>query len=135
MTISNSILGSMMKTKMGWLGERQRVLAQNIANADTPAYRAQDLQPLDFKRHLAGDFIKVRMVQTSDAHVQSPYQDNDDFRSMRSRRNYETAPMRNNVILEEQMMKLNSTSADFQLATTTYQQFKQLYSTAIRSGG
>ena len=27
-----------MKQKLGWLNQRQRVIAENIANADTPKY-------------------------------------------------------------------------------------------------
>ena len=36
-------------SKMGWLSERQTVLAQNIANADTPGYKAKDLKGLIFQ--------------------------------------------------------------------------------------
>ena len=32
---------------MAWLDRRQGVLAQNIANADTPGYRPQDLKAFD----------------------------------------------------------------------------------------
>ena len=39
-------------SKMGWLSERQTVLAQNIANADTPGYKAKDLKVPDFSSML-----------------------------------------------------------------------------------
>ena len=39
---------SKLATRMAWLGRRQQVLAQNIANADTPNYKPMDLKPLDF---------------------------------------------------------------------------------------
>jgi flagellar basal-body rod protein FlgB len=33
--------------RLEYIDQRQRALAQNIANADTPAYRPQDLKPFD----------------------------------------------------------------------------------------
>ena len=40
----------MLRTRMQWHQERQRLLAENVANADTPNYRPRDLAPLDFDR-------------------------------------------------------------------------------------
>ena len=37
-----------VKKRLNWLGQRQEVLAQNIANADTPDYRSADLKPYNF---------------------------------------------------------------------------------------
>lgn len=39
---------TMMTARMAWLGQRQQVLAQNIANAGTPGYTPLDVKPLDF---------------------------------------------------------------------------------------
>ena len=39
---------SMLQQRMTWLSQRQNVLSQNVANADTPGYAAHDLKPLDF---------------------------------------------------------------------------------------
>ena len=45
---------SQIKGRLSWLDERQRVIAQNVANADTPGYASRDLnQPTDFARALA----------------------------------------------------------------------------------
>jgi flagellar basal-body rod protein FlgB len=33
---------SMLRTRMEWAQERQRLLAENIANPDTPTFRARD---------------------------------------------------------------------------------------------
>ncbi|MHA1152522.1 MAG: flagellar basal body protein, partial [Alphaproteobacteria bacterium] len=37
---------------MEWLSQRQKVLADNIANADTPNYQPRDLNPSEFQRIL-----------------------------------------------------------------------------------
>src|ERR1700722_2819525 len=48
MNLPDIPLLSMLKTRMSWLNERQDVLSQNVANADTPGYVAHDLKPVDF---------------------------------------------------------------------------------------
>ncbi len=49
---------SMLKTRMTWLNQRQDVLSQNVANADTPGYAAHDLKPVDFSQELLRDTAK-----------------------------------------------------------------------------
>ena len=39
MPITDLPLLSMLRTRMQWQQERQRLLAENVANADTPNYR------------------------------------------------------------------------------------------------
>jgi len=52
MPISDIPILSMLRTRMQRHQERQRLLAENVANADTPNYRAHDLAPPDFDRVL-----------------------------------------------------------------------------------
>ena len=53
MDITEIPLFAMLKSRMGYLTERQRVIAQNVANADTPNYLPQDLKPYSFQSHMA----------------------------------------------------------------------------------
>ena len=46
MPISDLPILSMLRTKMQWHQERQRLLAENVANADTPSFRPRDLTPV-----------------------------------------------------------------------------------------
>ena len=43
MSITDISLLSMLRTKMQWHQERQKLLSENVANADTPKYRPRDL--------------------------------------------------------------------------------------------
>jgi len=45
MQLNNLTLFRQMEQKMHWLSTRQSVLAENVANADTPAYTPRDLKP------------------------------------------------------------------------------------------
>ena len=49
MNLPDVPLLSMLRERMTWLNQRQDVLSQNVANADTPGYVARDLKPLDFE--------------------------------------------------------------------------------------
>ena len=53
MPISDVPILSMLRTKMQWHQERQRLLAENVANADTANFRPRDLTPLEFKQTAA----------------------------------------------------------------------------------
>ena len=48
MNLPDVPLISMLRERMSWLHQRQDVLSQNVANADTPSFVARDLKPLDF---------------------------------------------------------------------------------------
>src|SRR5487761_1715476 len=59
MDLSQVPLFAALSKRMAWLTERQTVLAQNVANADTPGYVAQDLPEPDFRKYLARSTAKV----------------------------------------------------------------------------
>src|SRR5580658_6985331 len=67
MPISDIPILSMLRTRMQWHQERQRVLAENVANADTPGYRARDLTPPNFERMLQS--ASVALATTDPAHI------------------------------------------------------------------
>ena len=50
MAITDLPLFSMLRTRMQWHQERQRLLAENVSNSDTQGYRPRDLTPLQFDR-------------------------------------------------------------------------------------
>jgi flagellar basal-body rod protein FlgB len=48
MAIPDLPILSMLRTRMQWHQQRQRVLAENVAHADTPRYKGRDLAPPNF---------------------------------------------------------------------------------------
>ena len=69
MDFSKLSLFSAMTRRMAWLGQRQEVLAQNIANADTPGYAAQDLKEPTFRALLSGTNSRLAMAATAPGHI------------------------------------------------------------------
>jgi flagellar basal-body rod protein FlgB len=111
---------------MGWLSQRQSILTQNIANADTPDYRPKDLREADFARlakGFAGRPTRIAVDRTDPAHVagQPGARIGLDGRDQRSP--YEVAPAGNAVVLEEQAEMAARTALDYQLATNVYKKY------------
>lgn len=120
---------SALTKRMEWLNQRQKVLAQNIANSDTPKYKARDLKPVDFADTL-GQFKRLRLAQTAPEH-KSELQGGGDFRVEKSRRTYEESPSENNVVVEEQMLKVADTRIAYETMTTLYRKHIDMIRTAL----
>ncbi len=113
MTMNNISLFQAMGAKLNYLDQRQKVIAQNIANADTPNYRPKDLTDVDFG-HVLTKVTKdksIRMNSTQSGHMPSHNQI-PDARNIKQKTTYEVAPAENAVVLEEQMLKSNQISID-----------------------
>ena len=68
MAIPDLPILSMLRTRMQWHQERQRVLAENVANAETPRYRARDLAPPNFASTLQR--VSISMARTDPGHIE-----------------------------------------------------------------
>jgi flagellar basal-body rod protein FlgB len=127
------VFGAITK-RMNWLQQRQRVLAQNIANANTPGYRPRDLKELDFKdvlRRSSG----MKMTATNPQHIaaKSPSQ-LERFGTRMQKDTYEASPDGNAVVLEEQMLKVTENRMDYELMTNLYRKHINMLRTAMGRG-
>lgn len=127
MSIGDLPIFSMMKQRLNWLTERQQVLAQNVANANTPGYEARDLKELDFGAMVETTGTRIAPVATNSGHIGSPVSGagNAAFGKARGGEtvkaaNFETSPSGNSVTLEDQMVKVAQTQMDYQEITTLY---------------
>ena len=105
---------------MGWLARRQEVLAQNIANADTPLYKPNDLKPMDFQAYLSGKPNRIPLATTNPRHIAGTRDAMSPFAAQQNQAPYETAPDGNAVVLEEQMGKVSETQLQHSLSTELY---------------
>ena len=134
MDLSGITLFGASAARLSWLNQRQSVLAQNVANSDTPDYMPNDLKPLNFRTALRDQSPGIGIRQTDDAHVASA-KPNLSHRVDREREPYEVALAGNAVILEEQMMKINETAMDQRLATDIYRKYIGMVRIALGVGG
>ena len=150
MPISGIPIFSMLRTKMQWHQERQKILAENVSNADTPRFKPRDLAPLKFESNTmrpagvaaAGGTAAgaattggtttggVTLVRTDPGHIAAAGEGPPRFRSDRNGR-YEVRPAGNAVNLEDEMLKVAANQMDYQTATTLYGRSLGLIKTAI----
>jgi flagellar basal-body rod protein FlgB len=126
---------SMLKTRMTWLNQRQDVLTQNVANADTPNYVAHDLKPVDFGRALrqatGPSEAASRLIVTDPRHIAlKTSARNGGFEDVEVRES-QAGPNGNSVSLEQEMIKVSDTQAEFQAATNLYSKAMSMMRTAI----
>jgi flagellar basal-body rod protein FlgB len=134
--------------KMSWHEDRQRVLATNIANANTPGYKPQDLTALKFKDLLSTSASTIPLGNGGAAPVVSALQlaspnadgsaesrtsvNGDNSKEQNEKKPYEVKPDGNAVILEEQLVKMNQNFADHRLASNLYQKNINMLEEAVK---
>lgn len=134
MGIANLPVLSALSQKMRWHQERQGVLAQNVANADTPGYSARDLKAFSFQEQLARTAAPIATATTNPAHFSVSPQGMGPF-PIEHPSGFETTPDASNVGLEGQMMKVAQNQMDYQAATTLYSRSVRILKTALGRTG
>ncbi len=134
MDLTDLTIFSMMSKRMTWLAKRQQVLAQNIANSDTPKYRPSDLKGQNFGSFLRPTMPRQAMRTTSSGHIEAPRRP-PRFRAEKSTDTYETTPSGNAVVIEEQLMKVAETQGGYRLATNLYRKHLKMLKSAIGGQG
>lgn len=121
------------------LGDRQKVIAGNIANADTPGFKARTLAEPDFARLLDGSgpgSVRGPAVQATEAMVRLGHERRSGARPTLDRSVSETKPDGNNVTLEQQLLAMGQVQADYAILSSLYRKQLGLIRSALggRSG-
>jgi flagellar basal-body rod protein FlgB len=131
MEITDLPLFSQLKQRMTWLNQRQDLLSQNVANADTPKYIARDLKPLDFDQMLGGPGGSGTAMTTTNArHIALSATRSGKFEDHETP-DQQFNPNGNAVALEVEMIKVSDTQAQFQAAANLYAKAMIMMKTAI----
>ncbi|VAV95466.1 hypothetical protein MNBD_ALPHA06-1457 [hydrothermal vent metagenome] len=133
---------SVLRGTMGLLTQRQKLLAENIANADTPGFTPRDVDEKGFQKALhsamrkgrktaitmqaseAGHFTSSRAGQTGETPVK-----------LLKRPGSETTMNGNSVVLEEEVAKLAQTRMRYETAIGLYQKSLSLLRLGLKSPG
>ena len=135
MSISDLPVLSALRTRMQWHQERQRVLAENVANSDTPNFKPRDLIEPKFDAagaNAAGSMGSLAMMRTSGSHI-APAGADQSFAENR-KVGFETRPAGNAVNLEDEMLKVSANQMDYAAVTSLYSKSLHLLKTAIGKG-
>ena len=127
MAIADIGIFSMLRTRMQWHQERQKVLADNVANADTPNFRPRDLAELKFDSF--GPKVPGAPLARTNLSHQAAAEGESSF--ARTDSGFAIRPAGNAVTLEDEMMKVANNQMDFQMATQLYTHGLSLIKTAV----
>lgn len=123
---------SAVKKRLDWLTQRQEILAQNIANADTPEYAAKDLKPFQFRDLIRRETAQLNLTTTGDSHLGGARKRIRDFQEVEVRKPFETSPNGNSVVVEEQIGKVGETESYHRLTTELYRKQMEMFQIAGR---
>ncbi len=126
MDAGQSDLLSLAATRLQWLDDRQRVLARNIANSDTPGYVPRDEQP--FSTTMANQVSAP--VQTNPMHLSGTLDTSSTVVTRPTQRSIDG----NAVQVDEQLTKVADTDTQQRLVTSLYSKYMSMYSTALGKG-
>ncbi|XBQ15325.1 MAG: flagellar basal body protein [Oceanicaulis sp.] len=130
---------SVLNTLRGALGfhnARQRVIAENVANANTPGFVPSDISKSQFERVLeSGGSQAGRMKTTDPRHYGGGTSGAAAAYSPERRPDSETTVNGNAVVVEEQMVRANENRMRFETALSLYQKSLNMIRLAARPPG
>jgi flagellar basal-body rod protein FlgB len=110
-----------------WLSVRQSVLAQNIANVNTPGFKALDVQPFEAVLNATG----IEMRKTQETHL-SPTSGAGSDADTEEAAKWQVVHSGNSVSLEEQMLKAGEVAGNYARNTSVMKTFHRLLLAASR---
>ena len=142
MNLAEIPLFAMLRGRLGYLNEQQKVVAQNIANADTARYTPQDLKAFSFDAHVQQAQGQqgggpAMMAATQAGHMAPPGQKTGLGAAYKAKKtpDSETTMNGNSVVLEEEMLKMSDARMNYDAAITFYQKSLNLLRMASRAPG
>jgi flagellar basal-body rod protein FlgB len=123
---TNLSLLNLADRRLAWLDQRQAVLAQNIANADTPGWVPRDLPP--FASSLATQ-TGISMARTQPGDL--PGTADDDILSGVTITPTARSQDGNAVALDQQLAEVADSQTDQKLVTSIYQTYLGMFNTAL----
>ena len=125
--MSSIYLFELGSQKAQWLSTRKTAIAANIANANTPGYRAVDIQP--FSAVL--DSSPIELATTDPAHLSLPQSEAGALREVDVDPAEQTLSG-NTVNLEQQMINLGDVNRGYTMDSDIRRVFHQLLLSALK---
>ena len=129
---------STLKDRLSYLNQRQKLIAQNVANSDTPGFAPQDLKPFTVSSQTSQaplQMAPVGVAMTDPAHIAGMPTAPATPWNPQAAPDSETRVDGNQVVLEEEMMKMNDARMNFDAAIGFYEKSMGMIQTALRTPG
>jgi flagellar basal-body rod protein FlgB len=125
--VSQPYVFQLASQRTQWLSARETLIAGNVANVNTPGYRATDLQP--FSAVL--DSTNVTMATTNPMHLTPTQQELTAARVVDSDSPDETLSG-NSVQLEQEMIKLGDVNREYSMSSNIKRALHQMMMSALK---
>ena len=135
MDLKSIPLFTVLTKRMSWLAKRQSILAQNVANVDTPGYKPLDLRARDFRSLARSAAGRMKLRTTNAGHLSAAGVRAGDRSTVVKSPTTEATITGNEVVLEDEMIKVGQTRMEYELATTLYRRNINILRMAIRRRG
>jgi flagellar basal-body rod protein FlgB len=137
MDLADIPLFAMLRGRLSYLNQRQQVIAENVANANTPGYAPHDLKPFSFQAQVQAQAMAgaQSMAVTRPGHMTPPHARAAPAGKPVTTKDSETTLDGNSVVLEEEMMKMSDARMDYDAAISFYQKSINLIRLAARKPG
>ncbi len=124
-----------LSERLKFLSARTNVLAENVANSDTPGFVARDVEAPSATSRQGATASSASVLRTSNArHIEGrAVGQSSDFK-VTSAPDGEASLTGNRVSLETQMLKLSGTRMEYQMASTVYRKAVDMMRLAARGG-
>ena len=113
--------------RLQWLGNRQKVISENVANSDTPGFKAKDVT--SFAKMLEGT-QKTGITTTNTRHIDSTTNVSG-TQTVVDKDAWAETLNGNTVVLEQQTIKANEVGENYQLAVRLYSKGHDLLTLAV----
>lgn len=120
-------LSKLVSNNNEWLSVRQTTIAENIANANTPGFRAKDLEPF------TSVISKTQLAMTA-THGSHLGQSMEVARAsdVEKADSWTVSHSGNSVSLEQELMKAGEVARDHSLNSSIAKSFHRMYLTAVK---
>ena len=110
-----------------WLSLRQVTISTNVANANTPGYRAQDIEPFD--KLLDTKIVPLAVTSPKHMAMETSLRP----QGTRKEQSWEVVHSGNSVSLEQEMLKAGDVSKDYSLNTAIIKSFHRMFMSTAKS--
>ena len=137
MTLDDIPLFSALRGRLGYLTQREAVISQNVANSDTPGFRPTDLAPFKLPDNGIGGALQMAQTNPGDLVGHGGSRGSGAAQTWQAQvsPDSETRLDGNQVVLEEEMMKLTDARMSYSTAIGFYEKSMQMIQLAIKAPG
>lgn len=131
----NTNTNKLLKSYLEFSAFRHKVLSENIANINTPNYKAEDVsvpQKYEDLTSKSRSTSGISLATTNTGHIsESKRSKKSKFASHKIKDPYEIKPNGNNVSLAQQMTKVSQNQSDYNMAVKNYSTTNSLISVVL----